>query len=84
VVAIIVAPILAIVLCSTAPANLNIDRIMLFAVAAPALSCAFGFAAGALMAAAHNVFAQEQRRAVYRFSKSEAPEVPEAPFVSAA
>jgi len=81
-VAIVVAPILAVILCSTAPANVNIDTIMLLAVVAPVLSGAFGFAAGALMAAAHNMFAQEQRRAVYQFRK--APEVREASLGSVA
>ena len=77
VVAIVVAPILSIMLCSSAPAQieggLNPEKIMLLAVAAPVLCAAFGFVAGALMAAAHNVFAQEQRRATILVR--EAPEV---------
>jgi hypothetical protein len=78
VVAIVAAPILAIILCSSAPANLNIDTIMLLAVVAPVLCAAFGFVVGGLMAAAHNVFAQEQRRAVIMIS--EVPEVQGASF----
>jgi len=77
VVAIVVAPILAMILCSSAlgrvEGGLTLEKIMLLAVAAPVLSAAFGFVAGALMAAAHNVFAQEQRRATILVR--EAPEV---------
>lgn len=76
-VAIVVVPILAIILCSSAPANLYIDRIMLFAVAAPAITAAFGFIAGGLMAAGYNVFAKEQRRVSVVVSEmvSEPPQV---------
>ncbi len=86
VVAIVVAPILSIILCSTAPApvegDLNLEKVMLLAVVAPVLSAAFGFAAGTLMAAAHNVFAQEQRRVAVMVR--EAPEVQAASFGSVA
>ena len=61
-VAIVVAPILAIILCLSAPANLYLEKIMLFAVASPAITAAFGFIAGGLMAAGYNAFAKEQRR----------------------
>lgn len=72
-VAIVVVPILAIILCASAPANLYIDKIMLFAVAAPAISAAFGFIAGGMMAAVYNIFAKEQRRVSVMVS--EPPEV---------
>lgn len=61
-VAIVVAPILAILLCLSAPANLYLEKIMLFAVVSPAITAAFGFIAGGLMAAVYNAFAEEQRR----------------------
>jgi hypothetical protein len=41
---------------------LYLEKIMLFAVAAPAITAAFGFIAGGLMAAGYNAFAKEQRR----------------------
>jgi hypothetical protein len=77
-VAIVVVPILAIILCSSAPANLYIDRIMLFAVVAPAITAAFGFIAGGLMAAGYNLFAKEQRRVSVMVS--EPPQVQVASF----
>jgi hypothetical protein len=50
----------------TATAQINpsmrVDDGMVFAVIAPALCAAFGLVAGALVAFAHNLFAQNQRR----------------------
>jgi hypothetical protein len=80
--AILAAPILSCILCWSAPTRfeggLNIDKIMLLAVAAPAISAAFGFIAGGLMASVHNVFAKEQRRVVVMVS--DPPQVQVASF----
>src|SRR5215831_4340854 len=85
VVAILAAPILSCILCWSNPARLeggfNIDKIMVFAVAAPVIGSVFGFIAGGLMAAAHNVFAKEQRRVV-AVMVSERAEIPAASFGS--
>jgi hypothetical protein len=81
-VAIVVAPILAIILCLSAPANLYLEKIMLFAVASPAITAAFGFISGGLMAAGYNAFAKEQRRVSVMVT--EPPEVEVASLGSAA
>jgi hypothetical protein len=42
--------------------SMGLDDGMIFAVIAPAICTAFGFFAGALVALAHNLFAQSQRK----------------------
>ena len=49
--------------------NIWIDDIMVFAVTVPMLAAAFGFVAGALAAAVHNVLAKSQRHRAVRISK---------------
>jgi len=63
--AVLFVPILSfLLLCwGTAPAQIKpsmVDDGMIFAVIAPALCAAFGFAVGALAALAHNMLAQNQ------------------------
>jgi hypothetical protein len=57
----------------TAPAqikpSMRVDDGMVFAVIAPALCAAFGFAVGALAALVHNMLAQNQRRLTVEVSE---------------
>ena len=49
--------------------NIWIDDATVFAVTVPMLAAAFGFVAGALAAAVHNVLAKSQRHRAVRISK---------------
>jgi hypothetical protein len=62
--AVLFAPMLSVLLLvwGQVPARLQAEDGMVFAVLAPILGAAFGFVAGAVMALAHNMFAQGQRK----------------------